>query len=1721
MRRIAMSVATIMTSVFFTGQTAVADDPRPVLDWERRTVPGAEIASLSENMFGEQIDPHLGGINFSVVDVSIPGNFNIPVEIRRTLQQGRKYHPTETVAFGDWELDTPRITFSYIGDAPRDTRCRSKYKDVFTKRYRAIPAGATMNVMRMEPQDYGAGFELRMNGGSQTILDKRYNSGSDGDYFPSSATHVTKNNWYFTCLTADDGTDGFLGYSPDGNKYYFDKVVTKRAISPFYETSDYRGNMTTVSLMVTKIQDRYGNYVNYEYGTASVFNEPPFPGQPAEHLRAIRGSDGRLITLDYHTQPVDYGFGIRIPDYPIFADNTQLVSTVTANGRKWRYDYEELDYSFKNWERDPANRDIELPTLSRVTLPDYRSWKYELDDMVAVAAPTDLCGRANTPFEIRATNPYGAKLKVKLRERYHRMSSKKHHSRYNECWSPMLTYQSNNLDIKDVAYRAKISVVEKELTINGQVSKWAYAYEQDKGSSDKSHRSQHNTTVIAGPDGKVEYEHYWPRLSGSNSEGDGQLAQMKIFNSSGTLLESEKFYWWREKGVGFSFVDRDYDGRSPHSRRANLAKTEKIRYYATGSDTYTTSITYNPSHGSSTYSFGYPIKTSLVTNVTSSNKVTETEYDHKTSPWVLGLPKRVKVNSRETSSYVYDSLGRPKSEKRYGAAYRSYTYRNETNNKGSLHYVRDALGRHMILEKWARGTPSQITYNDGSIVKQGVSSNGWLSSVTDQLGQKTSYLYDPMGRLAKITPPTGGQAWEPTVIKYFGRTGGGLDMVTTKGQAYSKTTHDSALRPIATVTKANDTGWESYTNTKYDKLGRVIFTSRPSTSPTETNGVNYKHDALGRMLEELETAAPYAKTKYAYSSNNSLTVTDPASKITKTWRYGWDGPGTDAIRAIYRYGGIAGTEKTFSYRNVYGELTRVRRVGAGGKSDLNQYYTYDSRSRLCAYSSPEADTTFYGYNNADELTSYSKGRVGISAPTPTPTPTPIPDPDPNPYPTPNPRDPFGPIPNLPITLGFPDWTKSTKPSPPFGTFPVASPTPVHLNSCATPAGDTLVTLKRDDVGRIKETNYADAGTPDITNIYDAKGRLKEVRRGGTKRVFAYNNLDLVTDDDVYLTSPRTWTLRLDYQYNANGHRKAVNHVSGRWYDYQTDSLGRTLGVVTRNRSDQSTLSIFSAATFHPDGSVKSMRYGNGLKPGNVTYNRQLDARQLTKRVTVGTSSYKAMDLGYTYSPRERISVVSDYVNTAQSRRFGYDGTGQLKTATNGPSNATGGTWGSGAFTYDIHGNITKKVMLRRILNMDYDAHNRMIRVDSTSPYEPTKHIGYDSRGNATAFGAMELVYDMSDQPVSVRHLPTGNVNYVYDGLMKRVYVDNAGTSQDMMNFFDQSGALAGIYRIGGNYTDHIRANGQLVATVERKYYTSNGKRYTRWTPTFRANDHLGGTQAGFSGTGIVSFQEYYTPFGEVENANSVNNDRPGFAGHIRDKATGLNYMQARYQDPFSGRFLTVDPLSFLNTGDPSQFNRYMYGNNDPINKVDPTGQDAIDVQFVDQPIAMGETRTVWGFVSGGHSGIIAISPTGVTRYREYGRYGGPAGAVRDDQMGGISNIVYGENNVPTKESLRNVLSDMLTIAEKNKSTQLEVTVDLAADDYKAMMSEIKRWDTDVKYSWMARKTCHDFCTAVRKEGGGGSFRTSRDVFKSDLTKDTLDQTVDRLHAKWADVLSDP
>jgi RHS repeat-associated protein len=91
----------------------------------------------------------------------------------------------------------------------------------------------------------------------------------------------------------------------------------------------------------------------------------------------------------------------------------------------------------------------------------------------------------------------------------------------------------------------------------------------------------------------------------------------------------------------------------------------------------------------------------------------------------------------------------------------------------------------------------------------------------------------------------------------------------------------------------------------------------------------------------------------------------------------------------------------------------------------------------------------------------------------------------------------------------------------------------------------------------------------------------------------------------------------------------------------------------------------------------------------------------------------------------------------------------------------------------------------------------------------------------------------------------------------------------------------------------------------------------------------------------AKWREKYTPYGSSMNNPAANDNQAGFTGHIKDSATGLNYMQARYYDPLIGRFLSIDPVGFSPDA-LFMFNRYTYVNNDPVNLTDPFGMQPDD-----------------------------------------------------------------------------------------------------------------------------------------------------------------------------------
>jgi len=81
---------------------------------------------------------------------------------------------------------------------------------------------------------------------------------------------------------------------------------------------------------------------------------------------------------------------------------------------------------------------------------------------------------------------------------------------------------------------------------------------------------------------------------------------------------------------------------------------------------------------------------------------------------------------------------------------------------------------------------------------------------------------------------------------------------------------------------------------------------------------------------------------------------------------------------------------------------------------------------------------------------------------------------------------------------------------------------------------------------------------------------------------------------------------------------------------------------------------------------------------------------------------------------------------------------------------------------------------------------------------------------------------------------------------------------------------------------------------------------------------------------------YVLPFGEVlvQSGTTINDYL--FAGEQFDQNLGVYYLRTRYYDQGIGRFIQMDTW-MGNSTDPVTLHKYLYGNVDPVNFVDPSG----------------------------------------------------------------------------------------------------------------------------------------------------------------------------------------
>jgi hypothetical protein len=289
-----------------------------------------------DGAFGDQHSLYDGTVTFSNVDVSIPGNNALPVELRRTysVQDRRELNGSlratgQLGAMADWSLDLPNLHGTFAestgwqvqidGGERTNARCTNRGRpptiDVFTY------------------DEYWDGYSLHIPGlGDQQLLMNNV----AGAPKPSDATTypwITKSFWMISCkATTKNGYPGeaFVATSPEGVKYTFDWVVSRdtAGLSQSAPTLPTKFGLSrvTVYFLVSRVEDRFGNWVDFLYSGSK--------------LASIASSDGRRITISAYdgdnVQTVDSDVG----QWKYAYANGRLTTVTRPDGSTWGYAYE-------------------------------------------------------------------------------------------------------------------------------------------------------------------------------------------------------------------------------------------------------------------------------------------------------------------------------------------------------------------------------------------------------------------------------------------------------------------------------------------------------------------------------------------------------------------------------------------------------------------------------------------------------------------------------------------------------------------------------------------------------------------------------------------------------------------------------------------------------------------------------------------------------------------------------------------------------------------------------------------------------------------------------------------------------------------------------------------------------------------------------------------------------------------------------------------------------------------------------------------------------------------------------------------------------------------------------------------------------------------------------------------------------------------------------------
>ncbi len=436
---------------------------------------------------------------------------------------------------------------------------------------------------------------------------------------------------------------------------------------------------------------------------------------------------------------------------------------------------------------------------------------------------------------------------------------------------------------------------------------------------------------------------------------------------------------------------------------------------------------------------------------------------------------------------------------------------------------------------------------------------------------------------------------------------------------------------------------------------------------------------------------------------------------------------------------------------------------------------------------------------------------------------------------------------------------------------------------------------------------------------------------GVDSFYSYNAYGEIVDKSQTVhkaaaTGSTNAIAKVRYEYDQSGRVIKLTTPKGNIVEYIYNGVTSSLTDVKFNGQ-----TLISSIVHNAQGEIIGWKWSNG-----ATYSISNDTAGRVSAISVNGFTPN-VNLVYTYqsAKADLINTITDTVSGIK-QTFTYDNEDQLTdyVVSGGSRNGL-----KTSYSYDSNGNrISSTNNLAGTYNYSFTLTTNSNKLNSWEKNNTSVPFTLHATGEVNTLSDMltgNFKYDgegnkRREMGVPCTHPTTGattcNMWFDYNHKNERVfsYADNISEGRQFV--YDENSHLIGEYRNSdqAQIVEYIWLGDIPIAAEmanDRLIYI--------------LTDHRGSPIRGYDAVTKANVWSLDTgPFGESAATVSVSGVEINlrFPGMYYDKQTGLYYNHHRYYNPKWGRYMEPDPI-----GLEGGLNPFVYSNNDPINKVDPSG----------------------------------------------------------------------------------------------------------------------------------------------------------------------------------------